>query len=131
MNKKTQIHQFDPIIYPYKLWIIVDKTPNIISSNFKEYSGEDIMFIDSKTNMFQAFTMPVRKIDKVSSDYGVVLFFRSRNSITYELASHEASHAAKYLFKHIGADITEHEPFEYVIGWIANCIYQVKTNKFK
>jgi hypothetical protein len=46
-----------------------------------------------------------------------------------KLPIHESSHAAKYLFKHIGADIKEHEPFEYVIGWVAGCCEKVKKNK--
>lgn len=33
----------------------------------------------------------------------------------------EASHVAKFLFEHIGAEIKEHEPFEYAVGWVAEC----------
>lgn len=56
------------------------------------------------------------------------MFFRSKK-ISFELAAHEASHAAKYLFEHIGADCSIHEPFEYVIGWIAGCVETVKNYK--
>lgn len=122
-----KVHVFDPAIYPYKLWIIIDKTPNAIADLFKEYSGATIQFIDADTCKLQAFTMPVQSKDDKS--YGVILFFRSKASMTYELVSHESSHAAKYLFDHIGASVKEHEPFEYVVGWIAGCCEKAKLNK--
>ena len=122
-----RIHEFDPVIYPYKLWIVIDKQPTIISEYFDEYSGNPIEFIERDTNNLAAFAMPVSK--KEDSNYGVVIFFRSKRSMKYELVAHESSHAAKYLFEHIGAEIKEHEPFEFVIGWIAGCCEKVKNNK--
>lgn len=122
-----RIHEFDPVIYPYKLWIVIDKQPTIISEAFDEYSGNPIEFIERDTNNLEAFAMPVSK--KENSNYGVVLFFRSKKSMSYELVAHESSHAAKYLFEHIGAEMKEHEPFEFVIGWIAGCCEKVKNNK--
>lgn len=121
------LYEFDPVIYPYKLWIIVDKTPDVLSKDFDEYTKNPIQFIDRDTNMFHAFTMPVCR--KVNPNYGVVIFFRSKRNISFELVAHEASHAAKYLFDHIGADVNEHEPFEYVVGWIAKCCETVKKSK--
>lgn len=123
----VKIHEFDPVIYPYRIWIIIDKIPNIIAEHFDEYNGNRIEFIDRDTNMLCAFTMPVRR--KENPCFGVVIFFRSKQSMSFELVAHESSHAAKYLFEHIGADIKEHEPFEYVIGWIADCCDKVKNSR--
>jgi len=122
-----EIHEFDPAIYPYKLWIVVDRKPTDIADKFNEYSGKPIDFIDMDTMHLEAFTMPVQR--KENPKFGVIIFFRSRKSMTCELIAHEASHAAKYLFVHIGADVNEHEPFEYVVGWIAGCCEKVKKNK--
>jgi hypothetical protein len=125
--QKKEIHEFDPVIYPYRLWIIVDKKPNTISDIFNEYSGKSIEFIDRDTAGLAAFIMPVSR--KEESEFGVIIFFRSKKIMSYELVAHESSHAAKYLFEHIGADIKEHEPFEYTVGWIADCCEKVKKNK--
>ena len=119
-----EIHEFDPVIYPYKLWVIIGKKPTSIANKFNEYSGNPIDFIDRDTNGLEAFTMPV--VRKENSKFGVIIFFRSKKSMSYELVAHESSHAAKYLFEHIGADVKEHEPFEYVVGWIAGCCEKVK-----
>lgn len=122
-----EIHEFNPIIYPYRLWIVVDKSPKAISDKFDEYSGKPIENIERDTKNLAAFTMPV--VSKENPEYGVIIFMRSRKSMTFELVAHESSHAAKYLFEHIGADMKEHEPFEFAIGWIADCCEKVKKKK--
>lgn len=128
--KKAEIHQFNPVIYPYRLWVVINKNPDVLSERFNEYNGSPIVFTKSDgTEKMDAFVMSVQSKEDVH--YGVVIFFRSKKSISYELVAHESSHAAKYLFEHIGADPRVHEPFEYVIGWMADCCYQVKTGKFK
>lgn len=127
MKDKSEIYEFDPVIYPYKLWVVIGKTPNAIAEQFNEYTGNTIEFIESDTKMMEAFTMPVIKKD--NSSYGVVIFFRSKKSMSYGLVAHESSHAAKYLFEHINADMEVHEPFEYVIGWMAKCCEKVKNIK--
>lgn len=121
------IYEFDPVIYPYKLWIVIDKTTKMIPDIFKEYNGKDIVFDDSEVDMMRAFAMTT--IHKEQNKYGALLYFKSKKSMTMGLVAHEATHAAKYLFEHINADITEHEPFEYVVGWIAKCCGEVKTKK--
>lgn len=123
-----EIHEFDPVIYPYRIWIVIDKTPDILAEKFKEYSGKPIIFTDDDgSNRQLAFTMMA--IHKEEKHYGTVIYFRSKKSMSYELVAHKSSHAAKNLFEHISADIKEHEPFEYVLGWIAGCCEKVKKNK--
>lgn len=123
----TIFHKFDPVIYPYKIYIAVSNNVNDIPLKFKEYSGKDIVSIENDTGRLQAFTMPIQCED--DDDYGVLIFFRTKQSMTMSLIAHESSHAVKYLFEHIGADCNEHEPFEYVLGWIVGCCEKVKNNK--
>ena len=67
------MHKFDPVIYPYKLWVVVNKSPNIIADIFNEYDGSEMLFHKYDTHVMSAFTMPV--IRKSDGMYGVVLFF--------------------------------------------------------
>lgn len=123
-----EIHEFDPVIYPYRIWVVVAKEPTCIEEQFKEYDGKPVRFVDDDSSSRQdAFCMMATKKD--SKFYGTVMYFRSKKSMTYELVAHESSHAAKNLFEHINADIKEHEPFEYVVGWIAGCCEKVKKSK--
>ena len=105
---------------------MIAKNAEGISELFDEYNGEPIVWKDD-TDRVGAFALPV--MQKGTRNYGVLLCFRSRKNMTFDIVAHEASHAAKYLFSHINASIDEHEPFEYVIGWIAKCCGKVKKDK--
>lgn len=120
-------YEFNPEIYPYMVWIYVSGDPNNISAAFNGYDGKCIEKIDADTAGLEAFAMPV--VRKENPRFGVVIFFRSKESMSYELVAHESTHAGKYLFEHIGANIREHEPFEFLVGWIAGCCEKVKNNK--
>lgn len=116
------IHEFDPVIYPYKLWIIISKNYSCVAEHFYNDDGSEITAIDFKN--IDAFTIPV--IEKKSKKLGVVILFPSKKNISFKNVAHEASHAAKMLFEYIKADCREHEPFEYLLGWIADCCHKVK-----
>lgn len=121
------IREFDPVIYPFRLWGIVGGTDKEITDSFLQYEGEEIESLDKGISKSEAFAMPV--ISKESNRYGVVVYFVNRRVMTCSVIAHESSHAAKFLFEHIGADVKEHEPFEYVVGWIAGCCEKAKKNK--
>ena len=126
MNK---VYSFDTIIYPFKIFVIINNNPDIISEYFKEYTGENVVFTNNDgTDRMDAFTMKV--ISKETPEYGALLFFRDKKSMTPGLIAHEASHAAKFLFEHIGADMREHEPFEYILEFIVDNCHKIKANKF-
>lgn len=121
------IREFDPVIYPFRLWVIIGGTDKEITDSFLQYDGTDIEGIGKGISKSEAFAMPV--ISKDSNRYGVVVYFVNRRVMTCSIIAHESSHAAKFLFEHIGADVKEHEPFEYVVGWIAGCCEKAKKNK--
>lgn len=119
-----KIHEFDPVIYPYKLWVIIDKSMKEIPDLFVDRDRNPLDHLRDEDLSTEAVT--IAAIRKEDFRRGVMLFFRSKKSMTYKLVAHEACHAAKFLFEHIDADMREHEPFEYVVGWIAECCEIVK-----
>lgn len=132
--KKTQIHQFDPILYPYKFWIIVTDDLKVVQDNFTERNGDNIKFVGSNTH--EAMVLDIRKKsdpinDKGQGLFGAVIIYRNKGYMSNKNIAHESSHATKRCFEHIGADVSEHEPFEYLLGWLVDCTNQVKLNKFK
>ena len=88
-----KIHEFDPVIYPRKLWVAVST-------------------------------------DTLSD---ILVRYESKNAITIANIAHESSHIAMNIFDYIGAkvDLANQETFSYLVGWIADCINQVRTGKFK
>lgn len=54
-----------------------------------------------------------------------------REKLTAGVIAHEAVHVALAIFEELGAfaDPKNQEPFTYLVGFIADCIYRVNTNK--
>jgi len=125
--EKTIIHQFDPVIYPFKLWVSITDDLNVISEKFIDHkSGKEL----SKDNPDKtiAFTQCVEQ----KSDYliGAIIVFRRKGYCSTKIIAHEATHAARMIWDHVGEEATGMEADAYLVGWIAECIEKVKLNKF-
>lgn len=112
-----KIHEFDPVIYPRKLWVAV--STDTFSDRF-ESEWDDTAIVDC-----------VR--DKLRNLGCILVRFESKNAITIANIAHESSHIAMNIFDYIGAkvDLANQETFSYLVGWVADCINQVRTGKFK
>lgn len=93
MSKPIQIHKFEQSIYPYTVWVAINKTPQFISERFTEEDKSEIVFTEEDNHKAQAFTMTVMSKDK--KEYGTLLYFRSKSSMTSRVIAHESVHAAK------------------------------------
>lgn len=116
-----KIHEFDPVIYPRKLWVAV--STYTFSDRFEGVSEWD--------DTANAIVDCVR--DKLRNLGGILVRFESKNAITIANIAHESSHIAMNIFDYIGAkvDLANQETFSYLVGWVADCINQVRTGKFK
>lgn len=129
MGKKVIVHEFDPVIYPYKIWICISNDlDNACEMFFDMETDKDFIFTDeSNSSKYAAMALPAIKKD--GRYCGTLIPFKSKKEMSMKNIAHESSHAAKQLFEYIGADIKQHEPFEYVVGWIAECCEKVLKNK--
>lgn len=133
MSKKDKItiHQFDPTIYPRKLWVIKGGTSNDISDSFTEPDGTDIYLPIEAGKEPKATTLRVRH--KESGKYGVLVWIQTRIDVSD--VAHEAVHVASCIFDDcnmsMGFDGGEDEHFAYLAGFASDCINQVRTNKFR
>lgn len=121
MSKKNQIHEFNPLIYPCRLWIAISK------DTFKER-------FDGVSEWDDGCDAIVDCVNDIQRNLGGVLVrFENRKAMNAGNISHESSHIAMEIFRYIGAEVelSNQEPFSYLVGWIADCINQVKTGKFK
>lgn len=124
-----ELYKFDPIIYPYKLWIAIGNTPQEIEDKFYGYDGKLIKNLVNDTKGMVAFAMPV--MDKRGDYLGCVIYFRNRKTMNYNYITHECLHATKYLCTHVDIDMSWHEPSEYIMGWMAKCCEEVKKRKLR
>ena len=121
----TKIHEFDPVIYPCKLWVAITTECRTLSERFEwKYDGTEIDIDFENTD---AITGLVRC--KEDDRIGVLIVFENRKVCTISNIAHEASHAVDDIWQRIGEKNIGHEANAYLIGWIAKCIEEVKLNK--
>ena len=116
--KKKGYYEYDPVIYPRKVWVH-------IGTNFKELASEIFegeLIFDDKTCNGAVFEEFIRKSD---GKYGILATFPSSKEMTMKFCSHEASHICDDIEKAIGM---EHggEASAYLLGWIADCINKAR-----
>jgi hypothetical protein len=124
---KVIIHQFDPVIYPFKLWVSITDDLTAISERFIDHKSGKELNTDNLDKTI-AFTQNVeQKSDRL---IGAIIVFGRKGYCSTKIIAHEATHAARMLWDHVGEDATGMEADAYLVGWIADCIEKVKLNKF-
>lgn len=110
---------FDCIIYPVIVVITVGNELSLLGKTFADCEGNDLGFSNSEFENSESLTYTAKR--KEDNKFCVILSFENKDSFTYKTVAHEAVHAAKEIFSFINADINPHEPFEYLVGYIAQC----------
>lgn len=111
------IYEFDPLIYPQKIWITVNPKQEDLDDVF-----EDCKLLEDCLGQ----CLSVRK--KENNKTGELIVFENIEQLRkYSVVMHECAHAALDIFNYISADVStiNQEPFCYFIGWIADCCNQV------
>lgn len=122
--KKVVFHEFDPVIYPFKVWVVITDNEQIVKNRFCEPDNKEL---DIELKGYGATTSFLK--DKSTNKKGVLIAFNKRRHMDMNTIAHESSHAAKIIFEKIGAEVAPHEPLEYLLGWIAECCDKVRRNK--
>jgi len=109
--------EFNPLIYPRLLWVVVD--PDI----------EELKSIFSEIDLDTTSDAQVHHICNKENKGGILLIFQSKKSLTTSIITHESIHAAMDILEYIDfkLDYDNQEPLTYLAGWIADCVYRVKN----
>lgn len=118
-----KIYQFDPQIYPRKLWVSVSVSTEELQERFGKYDIKDI------DDGYYGQTICVQQKEPLLG--GVLVRFQDLKAMSPENIAHEATHAALVIFDYCDCriDIGNQEPFAYLIGWIVRCIEEVRNMK--
>ena len=127
MKKQIQIHQFDPVIYPVKLFVVKNSTPEVIHDNFQLLNGNSLDTDRSIGGYASTYKSIVE--NKHSSKFGVLIRLFGKLEVS-ELA-HEATHAAGVIWDWLGENNIGEEANAYLVQWVVDCLDQVNRNKFK
>ena len=132
MTKKNIIHQFNPTIYPRKLWVMKGGSIDDILDAFTEPDGTEIQIITSGGAEPGAMTLKV--CHRETRLLGVLVWLCVNDTSVKDVA-HEAVHVASCIFEDcnmaMGFADGRDEHFAYLVGFAADCINQVRTNKFR
>ena len=127
MKKETKIYEFDPLIYPFKLWVAI--TSDFSSLVEKFYQGYDKSELNTSfIENHEAATYIVQQKGN-NSYYGSLIATTNKKYFTAKLMAHEATHSARDFWNHMNENITGVEADAYLVGWIVECIEKVKLNK--
>lgn len=125
------IHEFDLKIYPRRLWVTYSCHASVLNDIFPEGDQSGEPFKDNMGSA-NAVTTHCRRM-KPDVKGGVLIRFASKGEMTMNEIAHESVHAAAEVFDYIDANFASNnqEPFAYLVGYIADCCWQVKTGKYK
>ena len=129
---KNKIHVFEDSIFPRSLFVTVTDSVAYLNERFESLESDDDIEAEDY-DMADAITFRCRH--RKTGLYGVCVAFRGKNRMSVRTMAHEAVHVSA-AFHHdlnmsMGFNIGEDEAFAYISGWAANCMNQVKTNKFR
>ena len=125
---KIKIHIFDPVIYPRLLYVVKGKNlGREIQDSFLTPKGETLTIEGSDTCRAGVWDVELAEDKKL----GALVWLREKVDIN--VIAHEAVHAANVIFYECGIDYTSShdEHFAHLVGWVADCINQTLTGKFK
>ena len=113
------IKEFDLYIYPRVLWVAVDAS----NKEFEQF-GFDI----DKTNILEGYADTQEVYSETYDKAGILIRFEDRYMLTLPIITHEAIHAANYIYDIIGAsyDLNNDEPYAYLCEYIAKCCESMK-----
>lgn len=127
---KAKIYEFDPVIYPRKLWVAKGGEAKDLIDVFSDRCEKDLQ-LDDVENLYGAISYTV--IRKSDGMFGELVWFPTIKHLTVKNIGHESSHVAVNIAHdmNIRIDYENDEPFAYLIGWLCDCIDKVRTNKIK
>ena len=121
---KNTFYEFDPVLYPIKLWIIVTNSNKIINDKFYAYPEGEIGIDFTKVDAGVILSR-----HRESKLIGILIVFENTKRFTVENITHETCHATEEIWKHLYEQEWGSEANAYLSGWIADCCWKVKTGK--
>lgn len=125
---KLKVHIFDTVIYPRKVYVVKGK--DIQDDILNAFSAQDGFKLD--TNGADGCRAGCWRVQlNEDKKLGVLVWLREK--IDVSVIAHESVHAANTIFGDCGVTYTPYndEHFAHLVGFIADCVYQTWTGKFK
>lgn len=125
MAKKNLVYEFDPIVYPRKLWVCINVDEAFVQEHFCSKDYKELSF--QANNPYWAITFD-EVFNVNTKKRGELVIFGSRNNMRIDVIAHEASHIVDGIENAINM---EHggEPSAYLFGWVCKSINLARMGK--
>ena len=130
MAQTAKIYEFDPVVYPRKLWVVVKGSAKDIANTFAEPNcGGDCDVDNDDIANSDALAFSAQNKDEKTN--GVVVWLHSPSRTRIEVIAHEALHAAAMILNECGVkpDFDNDEPLAYLVGFCAESIWKAKRHE--
>lgn len=137
MKHPNKIHEFDPLLYPTRLWVGVNIPFKDVCDKFYAINSDDTVtdFSDAVEQFGTSAVAACYPVgDKKTGWRGIFCHIFRPKFLSVGVIAHEAEHTVCWICEQFGIESTtfeDSEPRAYLIQYIANCINQVKTNKIE
>ena len=132
---KTTIHEYDSVIYPFYLWVVVKPTLRQLKRFYNQHPNCEVTeFTDDEVDKPNtiASVYPVTQADYKKGGV-LVAIYRPKEFKTKHIA-HESAHCADYITETLGissGSFNHGEAYAYIVGWVADCIEKTTKKKRK
>lgn len=124
------IYEFDPVIYPTKVWVGVDVSLKEIDKTFEAICEDNTGMLFSDSHRLpdtdtDATTYIVGHKKQCMKGCLVII----KGDCQLKSLSHEACHCADYIFEEIGEDMRSYEhgePYAYYQSWVFECLLKIR-----
>ncbi len=129
----SKIYEFDPIIFPTKVWVALDGiTIDEIDNAFEAIYDDNIGMSFKENNTLLDVGVDAKTFivgNKAQNIKGCLVLIRKDTQL--KSLSHEASHCADWLFEDIGETERSYnsECYAYYQSWVFDCLYKVQKGK--
>lgn len=114
------IYEYQMGIYPRRLWVTFDATPDELNDMFPSGGTDDKPFVE----LPKYANADVNRVVDNNKHGGFLVRFFCREVVNMGIVAHESNHIADEVWDYIGAevDLKNNEPHSYLVGWVASRI---------
>lgn len=131
----TKIHEFDPQIYPFMLWVAINPTLEEITKKLYFFDMDGTIVLPTQRELTGDDNNDARTFKVASKDtgrYGYFINILIPKNFDASLMAHEACHVADGIAEKLGfteRSFNNSEPYAYLLSWIVECLDSVKKNE--
>lgn len=137
--KKRKIYEFDPQVYPTRLWVCKNKDVTIEDVDKMFYALDDA---NERCRFKEVQEMPdfnsyarTYPVSHKETGWRGCLVILNRGDMPTSTCTHEASHCTDWLFEQLGIEsgttFENGEARAYYHEWVFNRIYEVKQGRVR